>query len=305
MFWTVTVQVVILMILVAIGFTLAKTKILSDTGVKNITDMVLMVVTPCVIIKSFIREYDSAALKKLLLSFLIAALAHVLFIVIARLLLKTKIDSESRVLQFAVIFSNCGFMSLPLQEALLGGDGVFYGSAYIAIYQVVIWTYGLWLMSGDKKTLTAKKLILNPGLIAVVIGMIIFVFSIPIPEIVQKPIEYMAALNTPVPMIIIGYHLAHGNIARIFKKFKYILAIFLRLLILPAIAVAIMYACGLRGTMFVSSAISCCAPTGAMATMFAAKYETDTELSVAMVSLTTLLSIITMPIVITVTQYLA
>ncbi len=305
MFITVIIQVVILMILMLLGVIIAKTKMIGDTGIKNITDLVLTFVTPSVIIKSFIREFDVAVLKNLLFSFLIAILAHILFIVLGMVFVHSKDKVAERVLRFGLIFSNCGFMSLPLQQALLGDEGVFYCSSYITIFQIFIWTYGVFLMSGDKTNLTVKKIVINPGIIAFIIGFIIFVFSIPVPQVIKEPIGYMAALNTPLPMIIIGYHLANSNVIRVFKNFASVFSILLRLLILPFIAIGIMYLCGIKGTILVSSAISFCAPVGAMATMFAAKFGADTELSVAMVSVTTILSVITMPIVITLTQYIA
>jgi predicted permease len=298
-------QVVVLMILMFLGVIIAKTKLVGDTGIKNITDLVLTFVAPCVIIKSFIREFDVAVLKNLLFSFLIAILAHILFIVLGFVFVHSKDKVAERVLRFGIIFSNCGFMSLPLQQALLGDEGVFYCSSYITIFQIFIWTYGVFLMSGDKKNLTAKKIVLNPGIIAFLIGFIIFVLSIPVPSVIKQPIEYMAALNTPLPMIIIGYHLASSNVMRVFKSFASVLSILLRLLILPFVAVGIMCLCGIKGAILISSAISFCAPVGAMTTMFASRFNADTELSVSFVSVTTLLSVITMPIVITLTQLIA
>lgn len=305
MFLTVFMQVVILIILMALGFILSKAKVVDDNGIKSITEVVLLFVTPCVIIKSFIRKFDLETLKSLLFSFFVAIVAHILFIVLSMLLVRSKDVTSKKVMQFSVIFSNCGFMSLPLQQALLGDDGVFYCSAYITIFNMFIWSYGLILMSGDKKNLSIKKLVLNPGIIAFAIGIIIFVFSIPVPDVIKQPIEYMAALNTPLPMMIIGYHLANSNVTRVFKSFSGVFAILLRLIICPLIVMALIYICGIRGKMFVSTVISACTPTGAMTTMFATKYNSDVELSVSLVSATTLLSIITMPIIITFAQYIA
>lgn len=305
MFVEVTMQVVVLMILVLLGVIIAKLKLIGDTGIKNITELVLTFVAPCVIIKSFIREFDVAVLKSLLFSFLIAIVAHILFIALGFAFIHSKDKVAERVLRFGVIFTNSGFMSLPLQQALLGDEGVFYCSSYITIFQIFVWTYGVFLMSGDKKNLAIKKIILNPGIIGFLIGFIIFIFSIPIPRVIKEPIGYMSGLNTPLPMIIIGYHLASSNIARVFKSFASVLAILLRLLILPAIAVGIMWLCGIKGTILISSAISFCAPAAAMTTMFASRFNADTELSVSFVSVTTLLSVITMPIIIALTQYIA
>ena len=291
MFFSVLTQVIILLILIMLGFILTKGNILTDKGVKSMTDMVLLLVTPCVIIKSFIRKFDKSLLKSLLISFLIAFLVHIGFILFSRLL-KDSDMSKQRVLQFGVIFSNCGYMSIPLQQALLGEEGVFYG-------------YGIILMSGDKKHLSPKKLVINPGMIGLSVGLIIFLFSIPIPKIFSEPISYIASLNTPLPMIIIGYHLAHSNLLNGIKSIKCIITVTMKLVLLPLTALGIMYACGIRGTMLVSSVISCSAPTAAITTMFSSKFERDTDLSVNLVSLSTVLSLVTMPILITIAKYLA
>ena len=305
MFTQVLTQVIILFILIIIGVILAKTKVLGENGVKNMTDLVLYTVTPCVIVKSFIREFDAAALKNLLLSFLIAILSHIGFILISRILIRDKDESNQAVLQFGTIFSNCGFMSIPLQQALLGDTGVFYCSSYIAIFQLFIWSYGILTMSGDKKYVTPKKLIINPGLIGLGVGLVIFLLSIPIPKIIAEPISYMASLNTPLPMIVIGYHLAHSKLIERIKNFKCLYAIFIKLFLFPLLTLGVMYVCGIRGIMLVSSVISTSAPTAAMATMFAAKFDRNTSLSVNMVSLSTAFSLISMPIIITLAQYIA
>lgn len=305
MFFNVLTQVLILFILISLGVILEKSNFLTDIAVKNMTDVVLYFVTPCVIIKSFIREFDRSVLKNLLISLLIAVLVHIGSILLTRLLIHDKDKAREAVLQTGTIFSNCGFMSLPLQQALLGDEGVLYGSVFIAVFNIFIWSYGIVLMSGDKKYLTPKKLVINPGIIGIAVGLVIFLLSIPVPKIIAEPINYMAALNTPIPMIIIGYHLAKSNILNGIKNIKCLFAVFIKLAAIPLISLGIMYACGIRGTMLVSSIICCCAPTAATTTMFASKFSKDTELSVSMVSLSTLLSLISMPLLITFAQTLA
>ncbi len=305
MFTNVLTQVIILFILIIIGAVLGKFRVLSENGVKSMTDMVLYTVTPCVIIKSFIREFDASTLKNLLISFLIAILSHIGFIVLSRILIRDKNKADERVLRFGTIFSNCGYMSIPLQQALLGDLGVFYCSSYIAIFQLFIWSYGILTMSGDKKYLSPKKLVLNPGMIGLVIGLVIFLLSIPIPKIIAEPISYIASLNTPLPMIIIGFHLANSNLLDGIKNIKCIFAIFVKLIVFPLVTLGVMFICGVRGTMLISSVISCSAPTAAMSTMFSAKFGLNTSLSVNMVSLSTALSLITMPVIITLAQYVA
>ena len=152
-FITVGTQVLELFILIALGFLCGKTKMLNDTAVKSITDIVLYIVCPCVIVQNFIRPFDTAMLQGLLTAAAAALLIHILSIVIAMLLFHDKVPERNRVYRFALIFSNCGYMSLPMQQAILGADGVFFGAVYIVIFNVVMWTFGVWLSGGEKGSL--------------------------------------------------------------------------------------------------------------------------------------------------------
>lgn len=305
MFIDVLVQVIILFILIFIGFALAKTKVLNDKWASSMTDFVLILVTPCVIVKSFFREFNKSDLKDLLLSFLLGVLLHVGFIILSLLFLRDKNKNRQVVLRYAAVFSNCGFMAIPLQQALLGNNGVFLGSSFVAIFNAFVWSWGLRIMSGDKKTLKPLKIITRPAILALIIGLIVFLLSIPIPKIISEPISLLAALNTPIPMIIIGFHLAASNVLKGVTDIKCIFTILLRLVIFPAIAIGAMWLCGIRGDMLLSQSICVSAPVAAVTTMFSAKYNRDTELSVNLVSLSTLLSLITMPIMITLAKMLS
>jgi len=305
MFINVLTQVIILFILILLGVVLTKAKILTEKGVHSMTDMVLILVTPCVIIKSFVREFDRSVLKNLLISFLIAFLLHIGFIVLSHLFIHSKEKASERVLRFGAIFSNCGYMSIPLQQAILGDIGVFYSASFIAIFNLFIWSYGIISISGDKKYLTLKKMVFSPGIIGLSLGLIVFLFSVPMPKLILEPISYMASLNTPLPMIIIGYHLTKSSLLDGLKDVKCIFAMLLKLVVFPLLALYGMYLCGVRGTMLISLLISCSAPTAAITTMFAAKFSADTPLSVNMVSLSTILSLVTMPCIITLAQYIA
>lgn len=296
MFQTVFTQVVILFILIFIGFILNRLKVLNEVGAKAITDIVLYIATPAVIIKSFIRDFSPQLLKNLGIGFVAGVVAHAVFITISLLLLRSRDVSKRKVLQFGIVFSNCGYMSLPLLQAVLGDDGVFYGATYIAVFQIVIWSYGVFLMGNGFKDVTPKKVILSPGIIGFTLAFIIFVLQIPIPAVIKEPINYMASLNTPLPMIVIGYHLANSNVLNGLKDIKLLFATFIKLIILPLVAIFGFYICGIKGTMPLAITTCISAPTAALCTMFAAKFGRDTSLSVTMVSLTTILSVLSMPV---------
>ena len=304
-FFAVFKQVMILFILIFIGVFLAKKNIFTENAVKSVTDIVLYLVTPCVIIKSFIRKCDAEILRNVLLSFFAAATVHIVYIILANVILHDKDDSRKRVLRFGAIFGNCGFMSIPIQQAILGDIGVLYCASFIAVFNIFAWTYGVFEISGEKTSMSLKKILFNPGILATAIGFVIFLFSIPVPEIILMPIGYFAALNTPVPMLIIGYHLSKSDIKYAAKDVNCFISCLAKLIILPVISAGILYLSDIRGDLFVSTVISACSPAAAYTTMFSYKYKKATTLSVNIVSFSTLLSLITMPVIVALAQKIA
>lgn len=303
-FLTVGQQVLILFILMAVGFLCGKIGFLNDTVAKKITDILLYIVAPCIIIRSFIREYDPSMLLSLLYIFIATIAVHILSIVITKAVFRSKDESRQCVLRFGAIFSNCSFMSLPLLQQILGNDGVLYGATFVAVFNLITWSYGIVLMSGDKTLLSPRKILLNPAIICVFVGLVIFIYSIPIPTILYQPISYLADLNTPLPMLVIGFYLSQADLKSAFTDKMAYLSVLFRILIIPIICLFGLYFCGIRGTILTALVVSISAPTAAMTTMFSAKFNRDTALSVKLVALSTLFSIVTMPLMVALTQQL-
>ena len=173
-FLIISQQVLVLFILVAVGFLCGKKGLIDDVASKKLTDIVLYVVTPCVMISAFQREFSVELVGKIIIAAVCAALIHAGSILLANLIFRDKNESRKKVLRFSVIFSNCGFVSLPLQKAILGDEGWFYGSIFVAVFNIFLWTYGLVSMSGDRRQLSVKKLVFNPGIVGVAVALILF-----------------------------------------------------------------------------------------------------------------------------------
>lgn len=303
-FFMVGQQVLILFVLILIGVCCSKLKIINEKSIAGMTNIVLYFVTPCVIIKSFQRTLKAEMVKGLLIVFGIAFVIHIISILITKIFLKDNDENRLKVLRFSVIFSNCGFMSLPLQQALMGDDGVFYGAVYVAAFNIIVWSYGLFLMSGSKSDISIKKLVLNPGLIGVALGLVLAICSIKLPYVIAQPVGYLAALNTPLPMIIIGFYVAQLDFKNLFKDVKKHISILLKLVVIPLLSIGVMILFGVRNELLVVCTIAASAPAAAMTTMFSTKFNRDTKLSAELVALSTLISMITMPIIIAFAQYL-
>ncbi|MCL1909748.1 MAG: AEC family transporter [Kiritimatiellaeota bacterium] len=316
-------QVGVLFVLIAIGYVCNRTKLLNAPTVKGMTDLVLFTVTPCVIITAFQRKYELSALGGLGLTFVVYAVSCVLCIAAAHSLIRDADEKRRRVLRFAVVFSNCGYMAIPMQKAILGDDGVFYGAVPVALFNILCWTYGLWLMNGDtnngingnhgkiSRNFNCLKIVLNPGIVGCAIGLALFLARVTLPEIIVKPMRHMADLNTPIPMVIIGYYLAEIKLKSLSKSFNcpnVFRVIHLRLFIMPLILLGLIFATGRVGyansVAMLAVMIAASAPVAAVTTMFASKFDQDTTLSVELVSFSTVISIISMPLVIGLARYL-
>ena len=288
-------QIIILFVLVLAGFACGKAKLINEQGIKTLTNVVLYLATPCVIITSYIREFSVLLLGDLLVSLGMSFLIHIIGIVVAMIVFPTKNRTDKgAVMHYAVVFSNAGYMGLPLQKALLGDVGVFFGASYVAVFNILCWTYGLWCMSKESGSFSAKKLI-NPGVVSVIIGIIIFVFSIPVHPSIKDALVHLGNLNTPVPMLIIGYYLAGADIVGALKDKTVYLVTALRLILVPMLSLGVMYLIGIRGDMLVSMVIPAAAPV----------FGRDEQTSVNLVSVTTLLSLVTMSIIVALSQTVA
>lgn len=297
-------QVLVLFILIAVGALLSKRGLITEQGSRSMTDVILYAVTPCVIVNAFQREYHPEMLSGLLTALAAAFVSLAVSVLLAELLYRKKEISRGVVLKFAVVFSNCGFMALPLQQAILGDDGVFYGAAFVAMFNIFMWTYGLLTMSRRTQWKAALKAVANPGIIGTAIGIILFVFSIPLPQVILSPVKMLASLNTPIPMLVIGYHLTRADLKRVLRDKGVYFAMAQRLIVIPLAVMAVMVALRIDAMVTTATVIAVSSPVAAFTTMMATKYGHDTELAAGIVSASALFSLITMPLVVGLTQYL-
>lgn len=301
-FLTVAAQVLSLFIMIFIGFVLGKTRLLTENATSSISNIILYIATPAAILQAFLNEAPSKDKTiNLLLIAIFAIITHIAGIFISKLLIRNKVEDTNAVLRFAVIFSNCGYMSFPLQKALLGDIGIFYGAMYVAIFNIFMWSYGALTMNKEK-TFSFKKIFLAPTTIATLLALILYFVQLKLPNVVGSAVTALSNLNTPLPMIIIGYYLSTAKISAAFTDKRIYLASFLRLILIPAILLSLMLLCGVRGVPLIASIVAASAPVAAAGTMFSIKFGRDTLCSVNAVTLTTLLSIITMPLFVALAQ---
>jgi len=298
-------QVLILFIIMAVGFVCRKLRLLTEASVKGLTDLMLCVITPCMLLKAFQQPFDRSLLLGFLISAASAAVMYGIEIGLASLLLRDRDDTRRRVLHFGAVFPNCGYMALPLLQELWGSEAVLYGAAFNAAHTFFLWTYGLSLMSGGRARISVRKALINPGTVSVALGLILFFGSVQLPELIARPIDYLAALNAPVPMLIIGFYLAALDWRSVLHKGNEYLMLVLRLVLVPLLTLGILWLCGVRGVLLISVVVCIGAPVATMCTMFATKYDVDPTLSAGMVAVSTVLSVATMTLIVGFTSFIA
>lgn len=291
---TVATQVAILFALIGVGFVCRMTKLLNDSSVTGLINILLIIVTPCLVIDVFQRPFDPAKMQALSIAFAVSFAAHFIMITLAAAFFRRGDDKTRTVFKCATVFSNAGFMGIPLEQAILGDEGVFFGIVYVVIFNLMIWSWGLKTMGGGSGW---RKILVNPGTVGLLAGFPLFLCSVKLPEVVGKPIHMLSMLNTPIPMIVIGYYLAGSRFTRVFREPGAWTAGFMRLIVCPLILIASFYPFrhDLDRMMMLALVTAASAPVAAMVSMFAAKYGRDAEVSAGLVSATTLLSILTMP----------
>ena len=294
-------QVGVLFTLMAVGYVSRRKGLFSDAFVKGAVNLLLLIVTPCLIIHVFQRPFTKELLANLGMALAAAFFAHGVGLLFAETCFRRVDEMRKGILKFGTVFSNGGFMAIPLEYALLGAEGAFYGAVYVVVFNLLCWTYGLKVMCGHLKDLDKRILFVNPGTIGITVGLPLFLTSTTLPQVIGEPIRYLSELNTPLAMIIIGYYLADARFSAYFRCAPALVASGLRLLVIPSIVLAVLMMIrgfGLDPVMAVALTASASAPVAAMDSMFAAKYGKDVDLSVGLVSVTTLISIITMPFIV-------
>jgi len=307
-------QVAILFLLMGVGFFCRRRCILDETSSKGIIDLLILFVTPCVIVDAFLRPFDPAMMKGLGVAFLVAVFGHVAVILCAKLFVRHWADGTQRVLRLAAVFSNAGFMGIPLEQAILGDRGVFFGTAYIVVFNLFIWSWGYGMMKrdegrgmrGEGREGLEKSFFVNPGTVGLTLGMVGFLLPWGVPEFVRAPVHAMAGMNTPLAMIVIGYYLAGAKLGPVLRMRAAHVSAAIRLVAYPLLMTAVLYPFrhALDRDMMLATVVASAAPVAAMVSMFAAKFDRDVDASVGLVSGTTVLSILTLPPVVALAMHL-
>lgn len=302
-FLSVILEVAVILILILVGYFTVKKGMFTKESLGSITSFLLYIVTPCLIVSSFLSA-ESGKLDgwTLLLAAVLPALSIVISIALSYLFFRKEPSGRRRVLRFSMIFCNVGFMGIPLVEGIVGSEGVLYGSFFIAVFNIFCWTYGYVMMGGGKVRL--KALLLNPGVIGIVIGLPLYLLDVPVPALFVEPVELISALNTPLAMIVVGGYIAQVKLRAFVSDLAVYKMAVLRLVVAPLLYLVLVWLLRPDETLLMSTVIQAATPVAANCVLFAVQYDSDAELASKSVAVSTALSVVTIPLLTVLVQAL-
>lgn len=290
-----------LFLLILLGFIIRKKDIITDDLIKGLSNFVLNVTMPIFIIVSMDKEFSKSRMIYSAIILFISVITYFMKNILSKAftkILKTK-DSQSGVYRFLIVFSNSGFMGIPVAYALYGDEGAFYAAVLNITFNIFMWTLGVSLVSKEtgEESSIIKRLLLTPGITSVIIGLMLFLTPLSIPNFLRDAMEMIGNMNTPLAMIVIGGILGGTELGNAFTNKNLILVTLVRLLVIPLILILIMLPFKLPEIIAGITLIIDTMPAAATTAIFARKYDSDYELASQGVFVTTLLNLVTIPFI--------
>ncbi|WP_056987990.1 AEC family transporter [Secundilactobacillus paracollinoides] len=294
-------QTMIMFLIMLIGFLCFRVGLIDENGSQQISNVVIYISNPALLLNSFIGKLKSSQLMDGLDILVLLVIMMLVTIVIAKLLFR---KPSQMLVRFALIFANLGFIGLPLSKAVLGTGSVFYMSIFVGVSNFSLWTYGIYMISGDRRTIQLKKLVVNPAILALVFGLIFAFTGVQLPHVLGTAVSDLANMNLPLVMIAMGCYLAEGDIRNALKSRDLYEAVGARLIIAPLI-VMIMLKAVPNNLMLVKEVILLgqATPVAALMAIFSKTFKKNYLFSTTVVGLTTLCSLVTIPIFMGVAQW--
>ncbi len=301
-------QITVMFLLMGVGVALKKTARLSDKTVKELNNFLLLVVVSCSILNSFQGETSPELIRGFFVSLVLSVAANLIGVFVSLLMFGTK-NIQQRLCVFGACFSNCAFMAFPLLSAIFSDIGLLYGAGYVAVFNIILWTFGVNLFEGAKNiTVLAriKNIVTTPVIIVVVIGITMYSLGLRLPNIIGDSVRYLADLNTPLAMILLGVFVADCDFKTLLNDLSLIKTVAAKLILMPLAVLAFMKILTLfiplDETLMLSILICAGSCTATTMALLAERYDKGLDFSVKTVTLSTVLCLVSLPVVVMIAQ---
>ena len=269
--------------------------IINKQGLKQLSTIELHIVNPLLIFMSYQTDLNSKLLKGLAWAFGLSAISFAATITFATLVIR-KNRPDFDIERFASIYSNCGFIGIPLINGIYGQEGVFYLTAYITLFNLLVWTHGYVTMKGEKDFSAFLSALKNPSVIAVFVGLTCYLTNIRLPDVPAASMDMVTAMNTPLAMLIAGATASQTNFLKAMKNSGIYLVSGMKLIAVPALCYGLMRLTHAPELVVMTLTIASGCPVATTGTMFAVLFDKKPERCSEFFAVTTVLSGLTLPL---------
>ena len=301
-FYALITAVITMFILLLIGYFSRRLGFMDDKLSKGISTLIICVAQPFMIIGAIIAiPYSPENVKTGFLILLLGIAVHFITAVIAFFAtFRMRDNDQRRITKFSILFANCGFLGFPILRSVFGDIGVFWGSFYVIVYNIVSWTYGMYVLGRARSEIKMNfvKMFLNYGTTPCIIGLILFFLRVKFPAPVLSAFDYMGSLCTPLSMLIIGGLLATIPVHQLFTNIRIYYLCLIRLIVVPVTVTLLGRLIGLSLEFSIFTSILSAMPTAANSGMFAEKFDLKPVYAAHGVGMTTLFSAATVPLIV-------
>lgn len=292
-----TRQVMELFCMILAGCICSKTGAIKVEAKKGFSDLLLYLVVPAMVVHSYMTEFDEKILANLILTLIWSTIALVIGIVVAMVATAKMKGSDKPIICFAGMFSNAAYMGFPLIQALFGAEGLMYASVFVTVFNILLWTVGYSVVTKTTDLKAILKTIgTSPVILSVILGLILYLGQIPVPEVIAEPVRLIGNINTPLAMIITGMIIGTSDLKKMVGNPMIWYVTLIRMVLVPAICFVVFRVIG-AGSMVaeVVLLLEAC-PCAAITSVFAVQYGYHEDLAAGTVVVSTLLSIVTLPV---------
>lgn len=294
-------QIIALFLIGVVGYVIVKINLLHTEDSQILSKICVYVCSPCVTIEAFQIECTASKVKGLLLAMAAAAVLHFVYISLTKILSRPL--GFNSVERASIVYSNAGNLVIPLVAATFGTEWVFYTSAYIAVQTVLIWTHGKALICHSEDN-SLKKIIMNPNIIAMIIGAVLFAANISLPDIVGTTVSSLGSMIGPVSMLVIGMLIGNVDLKWVFRQKRVYFVCLFRLIVLPVISVLLIKISGASrfhpeaGTILLIVLLAGASSVAAMVTQLAQVFGGDAKYASVINVMSVIFCVVTMPFIV-------
>ena len=287
-------------LILVLGFFLGKKKYISTETNRQLTNLLLMVFMPASLFAAFPSEYNQSLLNTFCSGLVAGIIVMLALIILSKLIFnkwwtKGEFRYES---QFAIIFNNATFLGYPIVSTTFGENGIIAYCGFIIAFNIALFSYGIWLFERKVSAKLLKSIVTNPNIIAVLLGMIVFLSNLRLPGFIIDSVSFVGNATTPLSIICIGFMLSRADLKGVFKKWRMVVTALIQLIVAPAATYLLLVLLN-----FPTEVVNVCVliqalPTATSLGLFATEYGGNNIESSELVALSTIFSVATMPIMV-------